>query len=80
MTLWVRAPHFDLRALWFYGKKVLVSHLHARYVGHRDYGSADILTLVCHGILPDHMIKGSCNFIAQELLKVSYNPAKFVCH
>ena len=29
-------------------------------------GSGDVVTLVCHLILQDHMIKGSCDFIGRS--------------
>ena len=49
MTLYAEAP---------YGNYL------AEFIGHRPYGSRDIMYLVCHVALrEDHMIKGFCDFI-----------------
>ena len=35
--------------------------------GHRHYGSGDMMVLVYHLILQDHVIKGSCDFMGKSL-------------
>ena len=39
----------------------MVSHQPDKFAGHRHCGSGDIMILVCHVILQDHLIKGSCD-------------------
>ena len=34
--------------------------------GHRHCDSRDIIALVCHVISPDHVIKGSCDFMGRS--------------
>ena len=38
----------------------------AKFGGHRHCGTGDILNLVCHVILQDQEIKGSCNFMGSS--------------
>ena len=37
--------------------------LSCKFSGHRHSGSEDIMILVCHVILQDHLIKSSCDFM-----------------
>ena len=37
----------------------------AKFNGYRQCGSEDIMILVCHKILQDEVIKGSCDFICK---------------
>lgn len=38
------------------------------------------MVLVCHGILQDHIIKGSCDFTGRGVSKKSYHLASFGDH
>ena len=38
------------------------------------------MILVCHLILQDYVMRGSCGLYGQEHIKVSYHPAKFGGH
>ena len=54
-----------------------------KFGGQKHSDGGDILVLVCHVILQDHVIKGLRDFMgtlwhAQEPIKVSYHPAKLV--
>ena len=40
-----------------------VSHFPARFGGHTHCGSEDIMVLVCHVILKENVLKGSCDFM-----------------
>ena len=42
---------------------IIVYHHPAKCGGHRLCGSGYIMVLVCHLILKDHIIKGSCDFM-----------------
>ena len=44
-----------------------VSSSTAKFGGHRNCDSEDIMVLVCHVILQDLVIKGSCDFIDRNL-------------
>ena len=35
---------------------------------HRHCGNGDIMTLLCHVILQDHTIRGSCDFMGSSSL------------
>ena len=35
-----------------------------KFGGHRACGDGDVMILVCHMISEDHVIKGSCDFVA----------------
>ena len=41
----------------------MVSYHPAKFGSHSHSGSEIIMILVCHVILQNHMIKGSCSFI-----------------
>ena len=43
-----------------------MSHHYAKCGGHRHCSSGDIMVLVCHVIMKDHMIKGWRNFIGEN--------------
>ena len=48
-----------LRAMRLYRKEPLKESYHpTKFGGHRHHGSGDILVLVCHVILLDHVING----------------------
>ena len=40
-----------------------MSHHPAKFDVHRHCGSEDIMALVCHMILQNHVTKGSCDFM-----------------
>ena len=40
-----------------------MSHYPTKFDGPRHFGSKDIIFLVCHVIIQDHVIKGSLHFI-----------------
>ena len=42
---------------------IKVSYHPVKLGGHRHFGSEDIMISVCHVILQDHVIKGSCDFM-----------------
>ena len=42
----------------------VLSYHPAEFGGHRHFVSGDIMILVCHVILQDHVIKGSCDFMS----------------
>ena len=44
------------------GELLIICHQPAKSGGHRYHGSGDIMTLVCHVILQDHITKGMMNF------------------
>ena len=46
--------------------------------GHRHCGSGDMMVLVCHVILQDHVVKGYCDFMARSPLKASHHLARLV--
>ena len=39
----------------------------AKFGGHMHCGSADVMALVCHVMLQNHVIKGSCDFMGRNL-------------
>ena len=43
---------------------VKVSHHTTKFGGNRHCGTGDIKILVCHVILHDHVMKGSCDFVS----------------
>ena len=45
----------------------MVSQHPARLGGHRHCGSGDIMVSVCHVILQEHLIKGSCDSMGRSL-------------
>ena len=52
------------RVMWLYGQEpIKVSYHLAMFCGHRHSGSRNIF-LVCHMILQNHLIRGSCNFLS----------------
>ena len=57
-----------------------MSYHPAKFGGHSHSGSGVIRNLVCHVILQDHMIKGSCDSMGMESLMACHNPAKFGDH
>ena len=64
--------------MWFYGlESIKVSYHPTKFGGHGHCGSGDIIILVCHVTLQDHVIKGLCDFIGKCDFNVSYHPAKF---
>ena len=44
----------------------MVSHQPATFDSHEHYGSENIMVLVYHVILQDHMNKGLCNFMRES--------------
>ena len=50
------------------------SHQPAKFGGHWQCGSGDVMPLVCHLILQDHVTKGWRNFMHGSQL--SHHPAK----
>ena len=54
----------------------------AKFGGQGHCGRGNIMILVCHVILQDDAIKGSCDFwlYERESINVSYHPAKFGSH
>ena len=53
VTLWLGAP---------------IGKYHpAKFGGHMHCGSADVMALVCHAMLQNHVIKGSCDFMGRNL-------------
>ena len=49
--------------MYFYGYEAIkVSYYFAMVGGHRHSGGRDTMSLVCHVIWQDHLIKGSCGF------------------
>ena len=52
------------------------SYHSAKFGGHRHCGSGDI-SLVCHAILRDQVIKASCDFMVRSLL--SHHSPNFGC-
>ena len=44
-------------------KPVMVSHHFAKINGHRHCDSEDLMVLVCHMIMQNHVIKMLCEFI-----------------
>ena len=65
MTLWAEA--------------IKISYHPANFARHRNCSSGDIMIIVYHVILQDHVIKGSCDFMDRSPSK-SYHPAKFGVH
>ena len=51
-----------------------ISYHPTKFGGHKDCGGEDIMILVCHVILENHVIKMSCEF------EVGYHPDKFGSH
>ena len=51
----------------------MASHQVAKFGGHKHSSSGDIMILVYHVILQDHMIKGLSDFMG----KLRYYPVKF---
>ena len=50
-----------------YGWKLLmVTHQFAKLGGYRNCGTGDIMTLGCHMISQDHVMKGSCDFMGRS--------------
>ena len=47
----------------------MVSHHSAELGGQRQFGSGDIMVLVCHVILQDNVTKESCNFMDESPLR-----------
>ena len=45
----------------------MLNHHPAKFGGYKQCGDGDIMALVFHMILEDHMIKGSSDFIARIL-------------
>ena len=46
--------------------------------GHKHSGSRYVMVLVCHVILEDQVIKGSCNFMGEGVLLQFPTQANFV--
>ena len=66
-------------------KPTKVSYHLATFGGYRRCGSGDIMILVCHMILLDHVLTRSRNqrvmwVYEQKPIKVSYHPATFLSH
>ena len=40
-----------------------MSNHYLKFGGHRHCSSEDIMVLICHVILQEHVIKASCNFM-----------------
>ena len=53
-------PDQSFITLWF------ASHHPAKFGGHGHCGSGDIMLLVCQGILQDHIVKPSCDFMGRS--------------
>ena len=51
------------------GKPIMVSHKPAKFGGYMHCGSEDIVILVCHVMLQDHVIKWSCDLIGRNPFK-----------
>ena len=45
----------------------MVSRTAAKFRSNCHHGSGDIMALVCHMILQDHVIQGSCDFMGGTL-------------
>ena len=57
----------DQRVIWLYYCELLnVSHHPTKFGGHRDSASGDLIVLVCHVILLDHVIKELCDFVVES--------------
>ena len=54
----------------------MASHLPAKFSCDRHCGSGDIIVLVCHVILQNHIIKGSNALYGWEPLTVTHHLAK----
>ena len=57
----------------------MVSHHPAKFGYHEHFDSGDIIVLVCHVTLQDHMINGSCDFMVRTLM-LGHHPAKSCGH
>ena len=55
----------------------MVSHHLVNFGGHGHCGVGDVIILVYYVISQDHVIKVSCDFYVQKIIKVNYHPAKF---
>ena len=44
----------------------MVSHLPAKFDGHRHCGSGDVMFLTCHVTSRDHVFKGLCDFMGKS--------------
>ena len=53
----------DQRVMWFYRYEAIkISYHPVEFGGHRHSGNRDIMVLVCHVTLQDHVIKVLRNF------------------
>ena len=57
-----------------------MSYHPAKVGGHSHSGSGVISSLVCHVILQDHVVKGSCDFMDGNPSWLSHHSAKFGDH
>ena len=48
---------------------IKVKYYLATFISHRHCGSEDIVILVCHVILQNHVLKEPCDFIGTSLSK-----------
>ena len=63
-----------------YGQELIkTNYHHIKFRDHRHSGSGDMVVLVCHVILQNHVIKGRSPH-RQESIKVGYHPTKFDGH
>ena len=52
--------------MWlYYWEPLKVIQHPTKYGHHSHFGSGDLIVLVCHLILEDHVIKDSCDFISR---------------
>ena len=68
--------HDGIVMLLYEQEPMKISYHLAKFGSHRHFGSEDITFLVCHVILQDHTIKGSCDFMGRGLGKL---PSCQVC-
>ena len=61
------------------GKLLKVSHHPLNFSGYRDFGRGEIMTLVCHVIFQNHVMKVLCDY-GQKPITLSYYPVKLGGH
>ena len=65
----------DCMVICLYGYKAVKEHHHcAKFCGHRYCGVGDIIILVCHVILQDHVTKGWSNIVGRRTSWLAVTP------
>ena len=67
--------------MWLYRQEpIKISYHPAKFGGHRNCSSENMMISVWYVIWQDHVTKGSPWFYRYEPIKVGYHPAKFGSH